>query len=216
MGSQKRIPGTMKIILADDHKIVREGLRWMLSDEDDIEIVGEADSGEALLDLVNHVEADIVLLDVRMPGISGLDSLEILNERVPDLKVIILSMHGEPAYVRRAVELGAAGYLLKSSDRDQLIGALAAVAAGKSYIQGEVTETLMKTISGKAAGSLLSPRETEILALVSRGFENKQIAVELGVSEATVKTHLKGVFSRLEVSSRAEAAAVGLRLGLIE
>ena len=206
----------MKIILADDHKIVREGLRWMLSDEDDIEIVGEADSGEALLDLVNHVEADIVLLDVRMPGISGLDSLEILNERVPDLKVIILSMHGEPAYVRRAVELGAAGYLLKSSDRDQLIGALAAVAAGKSYIQGEVTETLMKTISGKAAGSLLSPRETEILALVSRGFENKQIAVELGVSEATVKTHLKGVFSRLEVSSRAEAAAVGLRLGLIE
>jgi len=188
----------------------------MLSDEDDIEIVGEADSGEALLDLVNHVEADIVLLDVRMPGISGLDSLEILNERVPDLKVIILSMHGEPAYVRRAVELGAAGYLLKSSDRDQLIGALAAVAAGKSYIQGEVTETLMKTISGKAAGSLLSPRETEILALVSRGFENKQIAVELGVSEATVKTHLKGVFNRLEVSSRAEAAAVGLRLGLIE
>jgi len=206
----------MKIILADDHKIVREGLRWMLSDEDDVEIVGEADSGEALLDLVNHVEADIVLLDVRMPGISGLDSLEILNERVPDLKVIILSMHGEPAYVRRAVELGAAGYLLKSSDRDELIGALAAVAAGKSYIQGEVTETLMKTISGKTAGSLLSPRETEILALVSRGLENKQIAVELGVSEATVKTHLKGVFNRLEVSSRAEAAAVGLRLGLID
>ena len=206
----------MKIILADDHKIVREGLRWMLSEEDDIEIVGEADSGEALLELVKHVEADIVLLDVRMPGISGLDSLEILNERVPDLKVIILSMHGEPAYVRRAVELGAVGYLLKSADRDELIGALAAVAAGKSYIQGEVTETLMKTISGKASSSLLSPRETEILALVSRGLENKQIAVELGVSEATVKTHLKGVFSRLEVSSRAEAAAVGLRLGLIE
>lgn len=207
----------MRIILADDHKIVREGLRWMLSDEDDVEIVGEADSGEALLQLVDRVDADIVLLDVRMPGMSGLDALEILNERVPDLKVIILSMHGEPAYVRRAVELGAAGYLLKSSDRDELLGALAAVAAGKAYIQGEVTETLMKTISGQEAGtSLLSPRETEILVLVSRGLENKQIATELGISEATVKTHLKGVFSRLDVSSRAEAAAVGLRLGLIE
>jgi NarL family two-component system response regulator YdfI len=207
----------MRIILADDHKIVREGLRWMLSDEDDVEIVGEADSGEALLKLVDRVDADIVLLDVRMPGMSGLDALEILSERVPDLKVIILSMHGEPAYVRRAVELGAAGYLLKSSDRDELLGALAAVAAGKAYIQGEVTETLMKTISGQEAGaSLLSPRETEILVLVSRGLENKQIATELGISEATVKTHLKGVFNRLDVSSRAEAAAVGLRLGLIE
>jgi NarL family two-component system response regulator YdfI len=207
----------MRIILADDHKIVREGLRWMLSDEDDVEIVGEADSGEALLKLVDRVDADIVLLDVRMPGMSGLDALEILSERVPDLKVIILSMHGEPAYVRRAVELGAAGYLLKSSDRDELLGALAAVAAGKAYIQGEVTETLMKSISGQEAGtSLLSPRETEILVLVSRGLENKQIATELGISEATVKTHLKGVFSRLDVSSRAEAAAVGLRLGLIE
>ncbi len=207
----------MRIILADDHKIVREGLRWMLSDEDDVEIVGEADSGEALLKLVDRVDADIVLLDVRMPGMSGLDALEILNERVPDLKVIILSMHGEPAYVRRAVELGAAGYLLKSSDRDELLGALAAVAAGKAYIQGEVTETLMKSISGQEAGtSLLSPRETEILVLVSRGLENKQIATELGISEATVKTHLKGVFNRLDVSSRAEAAAVGLRLGLIE
>ncbi|MEE8491833.1 MAG: response regulator transcription factor [Acidimicrobiia bacterium] len=207
----------MRIILADDHKIVREGLRWMLSDEDDVEIVGEADSGEALLKLVDRVDVDIVLLDVRMPGMSGLDALEILNERVPDLKIIILSMHGEPAYVRRAVELGAAGYLLKSSDRDELLGALAAVAAGKAYIQGEVTETLMKTISGQEAGtSLLSPRETEILVLVSRGLENKQIATELGISEATVKTHLKGVFSRLDVSSRAEAAAVGLRLGLIE
>ena len=164
----------MRIILADDHKIVREGLRWMLSDEDDVEIVGEADSGEALLKLVDRVDADIVLLDVRMPGMSGLDALEILNERVPDLKVIILSMHGEPAYVRRAVELGAAGYLLKSSDRDELLGALAAVAAGKAYIQGEVTETLMKSISGQEAGtSLLSPRETEILVLVSRGLENK-------------------------------------------
>jgi NarL family two-component system response regulator YdfI len=207
----------MRIILADDHKIVREGLRWMLSDEDDVEIVGEADSGEALLKLVDRVDADIVLLDVRMPGMSGLDALEILSEQVPDLKVIILSMHGEPAYVRRAVELGAAGYLLKSSDRDELLGALAAVAAGKAYIQGEVTETLMKSISGQEAGtSLLSPRETEILVLVSRGLENKQIATELGISEATVKTHLKGVFNRLDVSSRAEAAAVGLRLGLIE
>ncbi len=206
----------MRVILADDHKIVREGLRWMLADAEDVEIVGEADSGSSLLELVDKVSADIVLLDVRMPEMNGLDALALLKDRAPDLRVIILSMHDEPAYVKRAVELGAAGYLLKSSDRDELIGALAAVAAGNSYIQGEVTETLMKTISGQEASSLLSPRETEILALVSRGLENKQIAAELGISEATVKTHLKGVFGRLGVSSRAEAAAVGLRLGLID
>lgn len=208
---------TMRIVIADDHKIVREGLRWMLEDEPAIDIVGEADSGAALLELLDRMEADIVLLDVRMPGMTGLEALEAISGAYPDVRVVILSMHDEPAYVRRAVELGAAGYLLKSADRDELMTALTEVAAGGSYVQGVVAGTLMDTLSGRGrSGAVLSDREQEVLKLVANGFENKQIASELGISEATVKTHLKAAFARLDVTSRAEAVAVGLRLGLID
>lgn len=207
----------MKIIIADDHRIVREGLRWMLEDEPSVDIIGEADNGATLLELLDRLDADVVLLDVRMPGMTGLEALETIRDRHPDLRVVILSMHDEPAYVRRAVELGAAGYLLKSANREELVAALAEVAAGGSYVQSAVAGTLMDTLSGRGrAGAVLSDREREILKLVANGFENKQIASELGISEATVKTHLKATFARLDVTSRAEAVAVGLRLGLID
>lgn len=207
----------MRVVLTDDHKVVRDGLRWMLSGEDDVEIVGEAASGEQLIALLATTATDVVLLDVRMPGMSGLDALAVIGKEAPDVKVIVLSMHDEPAYVRRAVELGAAGYLLKNADREVILDALRAVHAGHAYVQSDLTGTLLNSISGKErTATVLSPRELEVLSLVSQGFENKQIATSLGISEATVKTHLKGVFARLDVSSRAEAVATGLRLGLIE
>jgi len=207
----------MRVIVADDHKVVREGIRWMLEDQPDVEIVAEADSGPSLLELAKTVEADIVLLDVRMPGMTGLEALELLQENHPALRVIILSMHDEPAYVRRAIELGAAGYLLKNTDREELITALTEVSKGGAYIQSAVTGTLMDTLSGRdRAAAVLTDREREILKLVATGYENKQIARELDISEATVKTHLRAAFERLDVTSRAEAVAVGLRLGLID
>jgi len=207
----------MRVILTDDHKVVREGIRWMLSGEPDIEIVGEAESGEQLLDLLATTPADIVLLDVRMPGMGGLEALETITTEAPDLHVIVLSMHDEAAYVRRAVELGAAGYLLKNADRQDILEALRSVEAGRSYVQRDLTDTLLSTISGRGhASAALSPRELEVLSLVSQGLENKQVATELGISEATVKTHLKGIFVRLDASSRAEAVATALRLGIIE
>lgn len=207
----------MRVILTDDHKVVRDGLRWMLSGEEDVEIVGEAESGEMLIDLLASTQADVVLLDVRMPGMGGLDALAVITAQNPDVSVIVLSMHDEPAYVRRAIESGAAGYLLKNANRAEILEALRSVHAGRAYVQAQLTGTLLNTISGRErVASTLSPRELEVLSLVSRGFENKQIATELGISEATVKTHLKGVFVRLEASSRAEAVAIGLRLGIIE
>jgi DNA-binding NarL/FixJ family response regulator len=204
----------MKLIIADDHSVVRDGLRWMLSDREDIEIVAEATDGAVLLDLLTERQADVVLLDVRMPGTSGLDALPEIAERYPDVAVVVLSMHDEPAYVRRAMALGARGYVLKSSGRDELIRALEAVAGGGTYVQGEVAAPLAEVGAGQTGE--LSPRELEVLGLLAKGMENKQVARALGISEATVKTHIKSIFERLDVRSRAEAVAVGLRTGIIE
>jgi DNA-binding NarL/FixJ family response regulator len=210
----------MRVVLADDHRIVREGLRWMLADEPDIDIVGEADSGAALLALLEHTSTDVVLLDVRMPDLNGLEALELLRRRPDTPRVIVLSMYREPAYVRRAVELGAAGYLLKSTSRPELVLALKMVAEGRGYVQGEVTAPLLAQVAGDhgdtAAVPQLSGREREVLELIARGQGNRQIARSLRISEATVKTHLKGIFAHLDVTTRAEAVAVGLREGLIE
>lgn len=207
----------MKLVIADDHRVVREGITYMLSGEPDIDIVGEAAGGEELLVLLESEAVDVVLLDVRMADMSGLDVLETIGASLPQVRVLMLSMHDEPAYVRRAIELGAAGYLLKSAGREELLAAIRAVADGGVYIQGELVEPLVAGVAGDhTVPGRLSPREREVLQLVANGYENKQVATELGLSEATVKTYMRGIFERLEVTSRAEAVAVGLRLGVIQ
>ncbi len=208
----------MRVVIADDHRIVREGIMWMLSDETDIELVGEAEDGQELLELLDRSPVDIVVLDVRMPGMGGLEALEAMRARHPDVRVIMLSMHDEPTYVRRAVELGASGYLLKRSGRDEVMRALRSVHDGKVYVQGEVTAPLLTALTGANpdAPPHLSPRELETLKLMADGLENKQIARQLGISEATVKTYVRGVFERLAAHSRAEAVATAIRRGLID
>lgn len=207
----------MRLVIADDHRVVREGIAYMLSGEDDIEIVGEAAGGEELMAILDGTAVDVVLLDVRMAGMGGLEVLERVGQLLPQVTVLMLSMHDEPGYVRRAIELGASGYLLKSAGRDELLRAIRSVADGGVYIQGELVQPLISAAgTSKLAPGRLSPRETEVLQLVANGFENKQVATELGLSEATVKTYMRGIFERLEVASRAEAVAVGLRLGVIE
>ncbi len=207
----------MKVIIADDHRIVREGLRWMLADRDDIEIVGEAANGRELLDLVTETDADICLLDVRMPEMGGLEALERLREVAPGLRVIILTMHDQPAYLRRAIELGAAGYVLKNTGREELVKALEVVARGDAYLQGELARPLVSELVEDEGGRrLLDERERQVLQLVARGLDNRAIGEEIGTSEATVKNVLGSVFEALGVKTRAEAVAVGLRLGIIE
>ena len=206
----------MKVVVVDDHRIVRDGIRWMLSGAGSIEIAGDAASGDALLELLADAPVDVVLLDVRMPGKSGLETLEAMRIDFPQVRVIMLSMHDQPAYVRRAIELGAAGYLLKSTGRDELIRALDTVAEGGTYLQGEVVAPLIASTDPATSTPHLSPRERQVLQLVAHGYENKQIATELDIAEATVKTYLRGIFERLDASSRAEAVAVGLREGIIE
>ena len=207
----------MRILIVDDHKVVRDGIRYMLADAPDIEIVAEAESAEAMFEVISELPVDVVLLDIRMPGMTGLAALEKLGEEFPQVKVLMLSMHDQPGYVRRAVELGAAGYLLKSAGRDELLNAVAAAAQGQTYIHGELMEPLLSGIrSGGKPPGRLSPREQQVLQMIANGAENKQVASELKISEATVKTYLRGIFDRLEVSSRTEAVAVGLRTGVIE
>ena len=151
---------------------------------------------------------------------TGLEVLSALQDREAPPRVIMLTMHDQPGYVKRAIELGASGYLLKSAGHDELMRALSTVAGGGVYIQGEVTGPLLQEVIGTEAeeekGPKLRPRELEVIGLVADGLENKQIATALGLSEATVKSYLKSAFERLGVASRAEAVAVALRTGLID
>jgi DNA-binding NarL/FixJ family response regulator len=205
----------MRVILADDHSVVRGGLRWALEHEDDIEIVGEAGDGQALLDLLDGLDADIVLLDIRMPGLGGLDVLPRLTAEHPELGVVILSMHDEPAFIRAAIERGASGYLLKSAGIEELVAALRVVASGKSYIQSSLTHHVFAEVADPGSEQP-SERGLEILRLVADGLATAEIAAELGVSESAVKASLQQTFDRLGVSSRAEAVALALRRGLID
>ena len=207
----------MRVAITDDHGVVREGIRYMLSDVPNVDVVAEASSGEELLALLDTTQVDVLLLDVRMPQMSGLSTLEKVRDGHPDARVLMLSMHDQPGYVKRAIELGAAGYVLKNIGRKELVAALEVVMAGGTYLPPELMEPFLAELGGRAGpiGSL-SPRERQVLQLVADGNENKQIARHLGIAEPTVKTYLRGVFTRLDVSSRAEAVAVGIRLGLIE
>lgn len=208
----------MKLILADDHRIVREGVAKLLESEHEIELVGEASSGDALLAMLATTEVDVVLLDVRMPGRSGLDVLEELQRGEHDFRVIVLSMHDDPAYVKRAIELGASGYLLKSVGKEELLRALGIVAGGGSYIQGDITAPLIEQmVHPSKSGPLgkLDPRDVEILELLAGGLDNRELAARLGMSEPAVKAQLRSIYGRLEVKRRSEAVAVALRLGII-
>lgn len=208
----------MRIIIADDHRIMREGVQVLLSDYQGIEVVGEAASGESLLELLETVEVDAVLMDLEMPGMGGLDALERLRARFPRVVVVILSMHDRPDFVRRAITQGAGGYLLKSASREEVIRALETVVAGGSYIQQELVAPLVAGI-GEETGELselrLTDREHQVLEMMALGRDTHAMATEIGVAEATIRTHVKNLFTRLGVHSRAEAVAVGLREGLI-
>jgi DNA-binding NarL/FixJ family response regulator len=208
----------MRVVIADDHRLVREGLRLMLSTESDVEVAGEAESGAALLELLERTETDVVLMDVAMPGMDGLEALARIGIVAPDVRVIMLTMHDDAALVRRAIESGAAGYLLKNSDRAELMRALHRVLAGDVYVQAEASGQLLKDMTSENEEGIvtLTTRELEVLQLVAEGFENKQVATELRISETTVKSHLANIFTKLDARSRTEAVANAFRLGHIE
>ena len=208
----------MRVVIVDDHTLVRDGIKWMLVNEPSIEIGGEASDGVELLAMLDDVEADVVLLDIRMPTMSGLDVLTALKERETAPPVLVLSMYDDPALVQQAIALGAAGDIKKNAGRDELIRAIQTVGRGGHYLQGELTAPLVAKIDDPEISSprSLSSEEREILRLVAAGLGNREIGARIGRTEVAVRSTLHSIFKRLGVHSRSEAVAAALRLGVFD
>ena len=206
--------GAIRVLLADDHPVVREGLRGMLAAEPDIEVVGEAASGPEAVALAGRLRPDVILMDLRMPGGDGVAAIRCL----PGATVVVLTTYDSDADILRAVEAGAAGYLLKDTPRAVLADRVRAAARGETVLAPAVAGRLMGRMRAEPAGSRseqLSARETEVLALVARGLTNAQIARRLYLSEATVKTHLLRACAKLGVSGRTAAVTRAIETGAL-
>lgn len=206
---------TIRILIADDHLIIREGLRMILEPAQDMVVVGEAINGEETLDLAGSTQPDIVLLDLRMPRMDGLEVLTRLRREWPGIAVIILTTYDEDALIAKAIRAGVRGYLLKDTDRDTLLTAIRLAAQGEMLIAPDLLSRALahrETGTGSSA-SLLSPRELEVLERVAHGERNKEIALALEITERTVKAHLENIFLKLQVDSRAAAVAMAIQSG---
>ncbi|MFG1857676.1 response regulator transcription factor [Actinomadura geliboluensis] len=200
----------LRVMIVDDHPIVREGLRGMLAAEPDIEVAGEAASGDEAVALVPRVRPDVVLMDLRMPSGDGVSAIE----RLPGHRILVLTTFQDDADIVRAIEAGAAGYLLKDASRADLAAAVRAAAAGRRVLSPEVSARLA-AVDQTPAPPVLSAREAEVLALVAEGLTNAQIGERLYIGQATVKTHLLRIFTKLGVSDRTAAVMTALQHGLI-
>jgi DNA-binding NarL/FixJ family response regulator len=213
-------PGPVRVLVADDHPVVRAGLRALLNAEPGLAVVGEAGSGEETVLMARQHQPDVVLMDLRMPGAGGLAAIRQLSADQPGVRVVVLTTYDSDADILPAVEAGAAGYLLKDTPRDTLVGAIFAAARGETVLAPSVAGRLVSRLraapaQAAAARETLSARETEVLVLAGRGLTNPQIGRELFVSEATVKTHLLRAYAKLGVTSRTAAVTRAMELGVL-
>jgi DNA-binding NarL/FixJ family response regulator len=226
----------MKVLLADDHRIVREGLKSLLEAQDDMQVVGEADNGRVALEMAAEHEPDVVVMDVAMPQLNGIEATRRLMNDHPDTKVVALSMHADRRYVSEALKAGAAAYLLKDGAFDELVSAIRAVVANKVYLSprvaGVVVDDYVRRLPGdrsdghgnggapEAGGDFsnafqkLTAREREVLQLMAEGFATKEIATRLHVSVKTVETHRRQLMEKLQLYSVAEVTKYAIREGL--
>jgi DNA-binding NarL/FixJ family response regulator len=208
---------SIRVLVVDDHAVVREGLRAFLDLQDGIDVVGEASDGQAAIAAAEELLPDVVLMDLVMPRLDGLAAMRALRERVPGARVIVLTSFLDDEKVLPALRAGAAGYLLKNAAPQELARAIRAAFAGEVVLDPVVAARLVDTLAGGVEPlDRLTPREREVLELIGRGFPNKLIARELGLSEKTVKTHVGHVLAKLGVTDRTQAAVVAVRAGLVE
>jgi len=209
------MPGleNIRIVVADDHPIVREGLIKILESETDIEIIAQVGSGAEAISFVNQHKPDILLLDIEMPGMNGVEVIHKLKDAGNTVRVIIFTAFNTDERIVSAVKAGAQGYLLKGAPRDEIITVVRTVNKGGSSLQADVASKPMRQM--RRGGEQLTPRELDVLHLLSKGLTNKGIASNLYISERTVKFHLSSVFNKLDVESRTEAVITAVRKGLI-
>ncbi|GIM91746.1 response regulator [Paractinoplanes toevensis] len=205
---------TIRIVLVDDHPVVRMGLRGMLDAEPDLQVVGEAGSGAAGVELAAAERPDIVLMDLRMPDGDGVSATERILATVPGTRVMVLTTYESDRDILRAIEAGASGYLLKDATPQELADAVRAAARGETVLAPSVASTLVRQVR-RPAPPALSAREAEVLRLVAQGHTNADIGKRLFISEATVKTHLLRVFNKLDVADRTAAVTTAMRHGLL-
>ncbi|HEX3279112.1 MAG TPA: response regulator transcription factor [Thermoleophilaceae bacterium] len=209
----------IRVLIADDHAVVRQGLRTFLELQEDIEVVGDAADGAAALAGVERFEPDVVLMDLVMPGVGGVEAIRRLRTLRPETRVLVLTSFLDDEKLFPAVRAGAAGYLLKDVEPSELVRAIRTVADGESLLHPAVAARLMEEFSDTerpVAEEALTAREREVLLLIARGLPNKQIALELGIAEKTVKTHVSSILGKLGLTDRTQAALYAVRAGLIE
>jgi len=202
----------IRLMLVDDHFVVRSGLAVSLELEDDIKVIAEAESGEEALERFPEVTPDLTLMDLQMSGANGIETTRQILELDPDARILIFSTFARDDEIQLALDAGALGYLQKSSGRDELLCAIRAVAAGENFLPDAIAERLATARSGPT----ITPREREILSLIAKGQANKEIAVELGNAEDTVKRHISNILKKFEVNDRAQATAEAIRRGIVK
>ena len=208
-----------RILIVDDHAIVREGLKQILAEVDDIEVAGEADCSSRALQMARLQSWDLVLMDISMPDRSGLETLELLKKEHPDIKVLMLSMHRETQYAVRALKSGAAGYLNKQSAPDQLVDAIRLVASGKKYISAEVAQELASEVSGERVGlphEALSNREYQTLCMIASGQTVTAIADKLALSVKTISMYRARLLKKMQLKNNAELTHYAFKHGLLD
>ncbi len=210
---------SINILLADDHRMVREGLKQLLDLEKELKVIGEAGDGYECLNLTNKLKPDIVLLDLNMPNLDGLQVLEIMKQQKMDCKIIILTIHKEIDYLVKALDVGCEGYVLKDSDFDTLKNAIISVYNGDTYIEPTLTPMLNASLAErdvlKDKLNELTKREIEVLKMIAGGALNKEIASTLNISERTVKNHVSNIFKKINVSDRTQAAVFAIKNNLV-
>ena len=209
----------IKVLITDDHPVVRAGLSTMLAREKDIEVVGEAENGRQAIDKASQLHPDIILMDLRMPELDGIEAMRQIKAKSPQIKFIVLTTFDNDEYIFKGIEAGARAYLLKDAPREQLFKAIRAVSKGESLIEpaiaGKVLDRFAELSRQTQPPQTLSERELEVLALMAKGEGNKLIASNLIISESTVKTHIQSIFQKLGVNDRTEAVTEAIKKGII-
>ncbi|MCL4393947.1 MAG: response regulator transcription factor [Chloroflexi bacterium] len=211
----------IRVVIADDHLIVREGLRLILETAADIELIGEAADGAQAVEMAGELKPDVVLMDLQMPRLDGLAAIDRIRAQQPEIAIVILTTYNEDDRMVRGLRAGALGYLLKDTDRETLLNTIRAAARGETLLKPEIVQRVLARARSAASAPQrdlpgLTERERQVLALIVRGAQNKEIAARLNITERTVKAHLASIFNRLGVNSRTEAAAVAVRNGIVD